>query len=113
MIKILISHHTTPDVKTLRTLIFDKVIPALRSKMSIDIVWLVYMPDKLKSDLIKESKKILDIHDFENAVELIKRANPDIIYAAAYPNLPDYALSIAGKYLKLPVIADVVNQMRI
>lgn len=110
MIKILISHHTTPDVKTLRTMIFDKVVPAMRSKMDIDVIWLVYMPDKLKS-IFKESKKVLDIHDFGNALDLIKRVNPDIIYAAAYPNLPDYALSIAGKYLKIPVIADVVNQV--
>lgn len=112
MIKILISHHTTPDVKTLRTLIFDKVVPALQSKTDIDVSWLVYMPDKLRSTLIQESKtKVLDIHDFENAVDLIKKVNPDIIHAAAYPNLPDYALSIAGKYLKIPVIADVVNQI--
>lgn len=112
MIKILTSHHVTPDVRSLRTLYFERVLPLLRTTTKVHIIWLVYMPDKLKSIKSKElDVTILDIHDFNNAVEVIQKIKPDVIHAAPYPNLPDYALALAGKYLKIPVFGEVVNQL--
>lgn len=111
MVKILISHYTLPEVKSFRTIIFEQISEFLKNQ-DVEIEWLIYMPDKIKDDIHKNSKyKILDYHNYSNAVELIKDVKPDIIYASAYPITPDIALKIAGKHFKIPVVADVVNQV--
>jgi hypothetical protein len=70
------------------------------------------MPDKIKLDVIKNSKyKILDYHNYANAIDVVKDVKPDIIYASAYPITTDIALKLAGKHFKIPVVADVVNQV--
>lgn len=103
-----------PDIKTMRTLIFERVLPILRNKTSIDVNWLIYMPDRISSSSKKEvNETILDIHDFKNAVQIINKVKPNIIYASPYPNLPDYALALAGRHLKIPVVGEIVNQFLI
>ena len=111
MVKILISHYTLPEIKSFRTIIFEQVLQFLKSQ-NIEIEWLIYMPDKINLDAYKNSKyKILDFHNYANAIDLVKEVKPDIIYASAYAITPDIALKLAGKHLKIPVVADVVNQV--
>ena len=107
MIKILTILHTLPNVKSYRTLCFERILPYLRSKTDVHITWLVYQPERLKIESkIDPHTSILDIHDFKNALEVVKYVKPDIIWTAPVVNLPDYALSIAGKYLNIPVVGD-------
>ena len=111
MVKILISHYALPEIKSFRTIIFEQILQFLKSQ-NIEIEWLIYMPDKINLDVHKNSKyKILDFHNYANAIDLVKEVKPDIIYASAYPIGPDIALKLAGKHFKIPVVADVVNQV--
>ena len=52
MIKILTVIHTMPNVKSYRTLSFERILPYLRSKTDVHITWLVYQPERLKIEPI-------------------------------------------------------------
>ena len=112
MIKILTILHTLPNVKSYRTLCFERILPYLRSKTDVHITWLVYQPERLKIESqIDPHTSILDIHDFKNAVEVVQQVKPDIIWVAPTLNLPDYALSLAGKHMDIPVVGELVTEL--
>ena len=112
MIKILTILHTLPSVKSYRTLCFERILPYLRSKTDVHITWLVYQPERLKIESqIDPHTSILDIHDFKNAVEVVQQVKPDIIWVAPTLNLPDYALSLAGKHMNIPVGGELVTEL--
>ena len=51
--------------------------------------------------------EIMDIHDFDNAVEVVKKAKPDLVFANEFPSLMDLALDAAAKFHKIPVVTKV------
>lgn len=105
-IKILTSLHTLPNITSVNTLFFENFLPILRKRTEVKIFWLVYQPDKLDLEKPNNSNEIiLDIHNYRNAVDIIKKEKPDLIFANADQGLMDYALSMAGKYLGIPVIS--------
>lgn len=105
-LKILVPYPTAHDKKSVLTLLFDNLIPLLAEKVNLKILRLVYQPEKI--DLLSyENDKynvVLDIHNYKNAVDVIEKEKPDIIYANASPAFIDFAFSTAGKSLKIPVI---------
>ena len=110
MMKILISLHTMPTIRSYKQIILNEIIPILKKNIEVKIFWFIYMPEKnnqIKSNNIDEV--ILDIHDFKNAVDLIQKIKPDIIYSSPTNNLPDYSLNLAAKYLKIPTIGEMMN----
>ena len=112
MLTILTPIHITPDIRSYRTHSFKNILKYLNKITEVQIVWLVYKPEKI--DVKKYSDKnniVLDIHDFENAVDVIKKIQPNIIWAAPTLNLPDFALSIAGKKLGIPVVGELVTEL--
>tara|TARA_B110000438_G_scaffold41134_1_gene41000 strand:- start:796 stop:2079 length:1284 start_codon:yes stop_codon:yes gene_type:complete len=112
MIRILTTIHTTPNIRTYRTHSFENIFKSLSKNIEVQIIWLVYKPEKI--DVKKYSNKnniVLDIHDFKNAVDVIKKIQPNIIWAAPTLNLPDFALSIAGKKLGIPVVGEIVTEL--
>ena len=110
MIKILISLHTMPTIRSYKQIIVNQIIPELKKNIEVKIFWFIYMPEKnnhIKQNNIDEV--ILDIHDFKNAVDVIQKIKPDIIYSSPTNNLPDYALNLAAKYLKIPTVGEMMN----
>ena len=66
----------------------------------------------------KKHKKIknkffetIDIHEFDNAGEVIKTINPDIVFAFAGgpQGQIHHALSLAAKSLDIPVVSIIIN----
>jgi len=106
-IKILVPIHTLPEDTTTTTMFFQNVLTVLKRKIKVQIIWFVYQPEKIITS-IDNSKDyiVLDIHNFNNAVEAVKKSNPDMIYASATWDLMDYAFSSAGKYLNIPVLSE-------
>ena len=105
-IKILIPIHTTPNVKSVVTLFFENILPVLKQHVKVHVIWVVYQPDRI-NELTKTSddETILDIHDYDNAVELLQKQKPDIIFAAATRSIVDYSLSIAAKSMGIPIFS--------
>ena len=104
-IKILVPIYTTPNVKSAISMIIENLSSALSQKVNVHIVWFVYSPDKLDViPTINEGETILDIHDFYNAIEVVQKEKPDIIYASPFWDPIDYAFSLAGKMTNIPVL---------
>jgi len=112
MLKILTVLHTLPSVKSYRTLCFDNILPYLRAKTDVHVTWLVYQPERLELPAQNNPQtSILDIHDFKNALDVVKHVTPDVIWVAPTLNLPDYVLALAGKYLKIPVVGELATEL--
>ena len=80
---------------------------ALKDKTNVEIVWLVCMPEKLSMiPNFPLDTKIIDIHNYQNAVQILQSEKPDVIFGSSSYNLISYSLSIAGKFLGIPVISD-------
>lgn len=112
MLKILASLHTLPEVESYKARIFRNILPILKRKTSVHVTWLVYQPDNLNLQPQNDPETtIIDIHDYRNAVEIVQKVKPDIIYGSPTPNLPDHALTLAGEFLSIPVVGEAMNQL--
>jgi len=105
-IKILIPTHTIPGGTSVVTLLFENLLLVLKKYVDVHVIWFVYQPDQInKLKKISADSTIIDIHDYDNAVELLQKQKPDIIFAAATRSLIDYALSTAAKSMKIPTFS--------
>ena len=106
-IHILAMHHVLPENKSASTIILENIVHELRKKTQVRVTWLIYRPERIKNIDQKDlSYNILDIHDFNNGLEIIQKVKPDLIFSDAYMYFIQYALSLAGKSLKIPIISD-------
>ena len=105
-IKILLPLYTLPSVPLVHSRIFEALLPKLEEKYDVELNCFVYLPDRISTKL--EGYKILDIHDFSNAVELIRNIRPDLVYGHMAPALdPQFAVPLAAKFLNVPVLSGV------
>ena len=73
-IRILIPLHTLPDVKSVTTIFFENLLSVLKTKVNVHIVWLVYTPERIDlTNLNYLNSTVLDIHDYQNAVDVVKK----------------------------------------
>ena len=113
-LKILVPLHTLPDVKSVTTIFFENLLSVFQTKVNVHIVWLVFTPEKI--DLTNQNYlnyTILDIHDYQNAVDVIKKVKPDLIYADATWSFIDHALSSAAKFCDIPAFCIVYSDLNI
>jgi UDP-N-acetylglucosamine:LPS N-acetylglucosamine transferase len=105
-IKILIPTHTTPGGTSVVTLLFENLLPVLKKYVDVHIIWLIYQPDRMnKLQKISDDETILDIHDYDDAIKLLNKHKPDIIFASATRAFIDYALSLAARSLEIPIFS--------
>jgi hypothetical protein len=107
-IRILTSLHTLPDVKSIKTQFFDNFLEEMKQSFNVEMIWLVYLPIKIKEKR-NSNETILDIHNFDNAVEVIKKINPDLVFTDPGIGHIHLALSSAAKFLNIPVICGIQN----
>jgi hypothetical protein len=112
-IRILVPIPTLPERISETTLIFKNIIPELQKKVNPHIIWLVYSPNKIEKKQTKEFETILDIHDYDNFVEILEKIKPDVVYAMANYSLIDFAVSSAAKYLEIPVLSKFMNKVAV
>jgi len=106
-LKVLYAHYSLPDEKSLATLNVENIIKEFKKHIEIQTSCLIYRPEKLESEQNKiENTTILDIHNYKNAMELIKKEKPDLIFAGGLSTaLVDNAITLAGKFLGIPLIS--------
>lgn len=105
-LRILALHATQPDITSVTTLFFENLLPVLKKQFQVHMIWVIYRPEKIEIPIPKTpDTTILDMHDYDNAIDIIKKTKPDLIYAQASPNFVHYAFSIAGKFLNVPVFS--------
>ena len=101
MFKILVVNNTLPDIRGFTTILFKNLLPILKEKMNVEIIWVVHTTENFSRYKISENEKIIKMNDFKNAVEILKKEKPNLIYIIPGINAPDYAFSLAAKFLNI------------
>lgn len=110
--KILIPIHHRPEVKSLTTIFFENLLPVLKTKMNVHILWLVYTPEKIDSiNNQNDNYTVLDMHKYKNAIDLIKKEKPDLVYAGDNWDFIHYAFTSAAKFLNIPAFYMVASNI--
>lgn len=113
-LKILVPLHTLPTSKSLTTIFFDELLPVLKTKVNVHVLWLVYTPNKISlTNSQYENYTILDIHNYNNAIDVIQKEKPDLIFAETSWGFIDYALSSAAKFCNIPAFGIASNSLAI
>ena len=110
-LRILVLHPSNPDTISVTTLFFKNLLPVLKKKFNVHLIWIIHKPQKLEQSFIETSKEtILDIHSFENAVEILNNTKPDLVYLNVNPNFLHYAFSKAAKKQNIPVLSGIFTK---
>lgn len=99
--KILVVSHVHPHRKNIITDTFNNFFSSLGNKVRHDEVWLVFQPDRFESQGDQE-RTIIDIHDFDDALSLLKDVRPDCVFIAGLDRV-QVSLNMAAKRLNIPV----------
>ena len=111
-LKILVPLHTLPDVRSVTTIFFESLLSVLKTKVNVHIVWLVYTPERIDlTNLNYLNSTVLDIHDYQNAVDVVKKEKPDLIYANGTWSFIDHAFSSAAKFCSIPAFCIVYSDI--
>lgn len=106
--KILVPTSVHPSKKNLRTIYINNVKKYLEDLIELELAWIVYQPEPIQ--LSKNSKTtILDIHQFKNSVDLLKQTKPDCVMVTNSLDPIQYSLSLACKFLKIPLACFYYN----
>lgn len=99
--KILVVSHVHPHRKNIITDTYNNFFSSLRNRMEYDEAWLIFQPDKFESQG-DQTRTIIDIHGFDDAVSLLKNIKPDCVFIAGLDRV-QVSLNIAAKHLNIPV----------
>lgn len=104
-LRILIGRHYGLEAKHVTSMMLDSILPILKTKFNVKIIWLFYMSERTVLEIVPDlNTEILDIHDFNNAVEVLEKAKPDLVIDNEYPSLIDLAIDQAAKLHGIPVL---------
>ena len=107
-LRILAPTHVIPSKKNKLINYVENIVTEVNKKVEIEVFWFIFQPDTLKT----ENNNFLDIHNFNNAIELLEKIKPDCIFANNNSREPiSYSLSIAAKYLKIPLVYYYLNDL--
>ncbi len=99
-LKILIPYPSGHDLKSGITQLFANLVQELSKKDDVKIYRLIVQSRKLsslpKSDEFNEA---LDIHDFKNALDVLQKIKPDLVYTVPHLEFMNIAFSNAAKHL--------------
>ena len=96
-IRILITRHYDFDQTHRTELWFRSIQSELSKYFSIDLIWLLYLPEKIIVKNSPNNENVEYIQDFNNALDVIKKVKPDLIISSEYPSLIDLAFFAASK----------------
>ena len=102
--KIFVPTSTHPSKNSTLNKIVRNIVKNLKTFDSVSCIWFLYQPERLKTS--KDSNEIIiDIHDYENAVQVLQDVKPDCVITNnnKYATI-DFAFSLAAKFLNIPLI---------
>ena len=79
--RILVPYPSSFDDISNTSILFKKLIPEIEKKSKVTILWVNYQPEKLEKLPKSDNFTTLDLHNYQNAVDLIKQEKPDLIFA--------------------------------
>lgn len=86
-----------------RTYIFKKMVESLGTKIQVEPCWILCMPEEISESTL--SSNVLDIHSYENGLDMLEQNKPDLILVDSQIEPIQYAISLAAKKLEIPIVA--------
>ncbi len=102
--RILVPSPVTPNKNSLRIQYVSQITNHLKTFTDLEFFWFVYQPDKLEPSNFPDFN-ILDIHDFENAIDCLNKIKPDCVMIGSRYEPIQFAFSLASKKLKIPLVS--------
>ena len=102
--RIFVTTSNHPSKNSTSNIIIKNFIKNLKENNSVYCIWFLY--NQKKNNMSENSDEtIIDIHDYNDAIEVLKKTKPDCILANnnQYATI-DHAFSLAAKFLKIPLI---------
>lgn len=99
--KILVPTSTHPEKNSALNIYIKNIQKNLQEIGFEECIWFVYESNKI----IKKEKNIFDIHDYSNAVEVLKEIKPDCVITNNNKfDVISYAFSLGAKFQNIPLI---------
>ena len=102
--KLLVFSTVMPTKKNLRVRTYEILYRALKKRISMELIWVVYQPDQFKK-IIMDDQTIYCIQEFSDGIDLLKKLNPDLVLVSKSNELIHYSASLASKALGIPIVA--------
>ncbi len=110
MKKILTVYHSLPENYGYTPILFRNVLEILRKKINVHVTWVIHNEEKIDTKKFENNEtSFLHISDFKNAVQILEKVKPDLVYVIFGFNAPDHAILLAAKYLKIKVVGGEVG----
>jgi len=105
ILKILVPYPTAHDVPSGVTMALDKISRELSKNFNVKIIRLIFQSERVLN-LPKPNgfNEVLDLHDFDNAIDVLKKIQPDLIYTVPYVEFIALSFIHAAKLLKIPTV---------
>jgi len=102
--KIFVPTSTHPSKDSTLNKIVKNILDNLKLIDSTYCIWFLYKPEKFRRSK-NSDEMIIDIHDYENAVQVLQDVKPDCVITNnnKYATI-DFAFSLAAKFLNIPLI---------
>ena len=101
--KLLVFSTYMPTRKSLRVRTFETLHRALKKRIPMELIWVVYQPNRFKKIVI-DSQTIYCIQEFSDAMDLLKKINPDIVLVSNSNEPIHYSASLASNALGKPLM---------
>ena len=82
-IKILVPTPVFPEKKSIRINFINQILMELNKTVNVEIIWLVFLPDKFNSYYFKEGK-VSSIHDFCDGIDTLKKIQPYCVLVGSH-----------------------------
>ena len=101
--KLLVFSTVIPTKKNLRVNTFQTIHRALKKRIPMELIWVVYQPDQFEK-IIMDDQIVYCIQAFSDGIDLLKKLNPDLVLVSNYIDSIHYSVSLAAKILGKPLV---------
>ena len=106
--RILAPSYVDPSRRHIRTVMFNNIFDSLRGMVDLDITWMIFQPDRFEP---RGGEKVVDMHDFGDAVSLLESAAPDCLLVTSTDDIVQHSLCAAARFLGITVFSVYVYPM--
>ena len=94
---ILITRHYDLDSTHYTKIWLESILPELSKFFSVKITWFCYFDEKIPDIPTVNNISVIQIQDFDNGMDVIRKIRPDLIIDNEFPTLIDLAFFVASR----------------
>ena len=108
-IKLFWAYNTGPELISASSMFFNNLLSEIKKRVQVEFVWFVYQPEKKLVTKNIDDFKVIYLHDYNNALEVLSKEKPDVVFSTPNEDIPGHAFAIAAKKLNIPTVSMMYN----